>query len=279
MVDDVGFFKKLGAKIQLRRKDLGVTVQDLADLLNITAQQFAKYEKGDARIGVISLYTVCIELEITPNEILEDNDILEKSQEQKQIRKIVKLLNQISDVQVIKAFIKLLTSIKDGEIIEISNLENFTLNREGLNLIKKFEGFKPNVYICPAGKKTIGYGHKLFRGEKIMTVSEKDAESILKEDVRKAEKGVIKHVKVKLTENQFSALVSFTFNVGVTNFLESTLLRKINREKFDEVPEQLKRWVYATVDGKKTELKGLVARRKAECNLFMKEIRVILPIK
>lgn len=139
------------------------------------------------------------------------------------------------------------------------------ITQAGLDLIKKFEGFSPVVYSCPAGHPTIGYGHLIKACERFDCINESEAEDLLREDVRVAEQAVQRLIDVPLSDGQFDALVSFTFNLGEGSLAKSTLRRKLNSGAYDEVPEQLMRWVYA---GSK-KLKGLVRRREAEVGLFL----------
>ncbi|MCO1333150.1 lysozyme [Microbulbifer sp. OS29] len=138
------------------------------------------------------------------------------------------------------------------------------ITQEGLDLIKRFEGFSSTVYICPAGHPTIGYGHLVRNHETFETISPEEAEDLLRKDVESAERAVLRLVNVSLTDGQFDALVSFTFNLGAGAFQRSTLRRKVNRQAHDEVPEQLKRWVWA--GGRKS--KGLITRREVESTIY-----------
>ena len=96
-------------------------------------------------------------------------------------------------------------------------------------------------------------------------ISHQDAEKLLKEDLAYFELAVYSAVKVPLTQNQFDALVSLTFNIGVGAFNKSTLLRWLNRKHYISAAEQFLRW---TRGGGKV-LPGLVKRRKEEYELFM----------
>ena len=141
------------------------------------------------------------------------------------------------------------------------------ITQEGLDLIKRFEGFSPTIYICPAGYPTIGYGHVVRDGELEQFaegVSQEEGEELLRMDIRWAERGVLHLINVPLTDGQFDALVSFTFNLGSGALQRSTLRRKVNREEHYEVPNQLMRWVWA--GGRK--LNGLIKRRLAEATLY-----------
>ncbi len=143
------------------------------------------------------------------------------------------------------------------------------ISQKGINLIKKFEGKHLEAYLCPAGVPTIGYGHTgRVNGKPValgMKISEKEAEDLLKKDLKMFEKGVLNCVKVPLSQGQFDALVSFSYNLGIGNLQKSTLLRLLNKKKYDEAAEQFKCWVKAG----NTTLNGLVKRRKAEKKLFL----------
>jgi len=142
-------------------------------------------------------------------------------------------------------------------------MRNITQN--GLDLIKRFEGFSRTVYFCPAGYPTIGYGHVVKDDEDFSAgIDEAQAEELLRQDAQIAERAVLRLINVPLTDGQFDALVSFTYNLGGGALQRSTLRRKINREEHAEVPEQLMRWVWA--GGRK--LKGLVRRRAAEAGFY-----------
>jgi len=138
-------------------------------------------------------------------------------------------------------------------------------NEAGVSLIKKWEGFVNHVYLCAAGYPTIGFGHVVLKGETFTTITEEEAEELLKKDLGKAERAVTRLIRVPLTENQFAALVSFTFNLGSGALQRSTLRIKLNRGEYEEVPTELMKWVWA--GGKK--LKGLQRRRKAEGELWV----------
>lgn len=142
------------------------------------------------------------------------------------------------------------------------------ISEAGIAIIKQFEGFSEKLYICSAGKKTIGYGHVILDGEQFeKSISKKDAELLLKKDVAKAEEAVRRLAERPLTQNQFDALVSFVFNVGEGAFEKSTLLRCVNSGLMAEAARQFSRWVYA----KGQKLPGLATRRDAEAQLFIQE--------
>jgi lysozyme len=145
-------------------------------------------------------------------------------------------------------------------------------SRAGVRLIARFEGFRSDLYDDAAGHCTIGYGHLVHTGacsgsesvEFRRGITRERALEILGEDAESAAAAVNDAVKVPLEQDQFDALTSFVFNVGAGAFRESTLLKLLNQGKYEDVPEQLDRWVKA---GPRT-LPGLVARRKVEGELF-----------
>ena len=139
---------------------------------------------------------------------------------------------------------------------------------EGLDLIKRFEGFSPTIYICPAGWPTIGYGHVVQdheRKEFEHGIDEDIGEDLLRLDAGVAERAVLRLIHVPLADGQFDALTSFTFNLGAGALQRSTLRRKVNREEHARVPAEFRRWVWA--GGRK--LKGLMRRREAEAILYV----------
>ena len=147
------------------------------------------------------------------------------------------------------------------------------INQATIDMIKRFEGFRAKAYKCPAGRWTIGYGHTSSAGPPRvrpgMRISRRKAEEILRRDVEKFAVGVERTIGAKalarLNDNQFGALVSFTYNVGLGNFRRSSVLKRVKSGKLDDVPGRLMLWTKAR--GKR--LKGLVRRRRAEGRLFM----------
>ena len=143
------------------------------------------------------------------------------------------------------------------------------INSRGLDLIKKCEDLRLKAYLDSAGAPTIGYGHTGPDVRLGMTITEEEAERLLLMDVASAERAVTRQVRVTLTENQFSALVSFVFNVGSRALTASTLLRKLNKGKYLEAADEFLKWNKATVRGKLTVLPGLTSRRAMERALFL----------
>ena len=145
-----------------------------------------------------------------------------------------------------------------------SNSKPNKISQQGIDLIKRWEGFRNKAYLCPGNVWTIGYGHtKNVRSG--MCISKEQAEQLLREDLKHFEASVSQLVTVQLNQAQFDALVSFTFNVGVGAFKKSTLRKLVNQGDFLGAAKQFGRWVNA--NGKK--LPGLVSRREEEKQLFL----------
>ena len=133
------------------------------------------------------------------------------------------------------------------------------ISEEGKALIKKFEGCKLDSYRCSANVATIGYGHTkgVSDGD---TCTQDEADQMLTDDLEEFEGYVDKYVEVDLEQNQFDALVAWTFNLGPANLKSSTMLKVLNEGKHENVPSEMKRWNKA---GGET-LEGLIRRREAE---------------
>ncbi|WDI30717.1 lysozyme [Hyphococcus flavus] len=139
----------------------------------------------------------------------------------------------------------------------------------GIDLIKRFEGLELEAYQDIAGIWTIGYGHTGDDVEPGMKISEKDAEELLKRDLRPREQAVDSAVKVPLNQNEFDALVSFVYNVGVGAFRGSTALKRLNKGDRIGAADALTWWNKATVGGVLREVLGLTRRRASERALFL----------
>lgn len=139
------------------------------------------------------------------------------------------------------------------------------INKAGLDLIKQFEGCKLKAYVCPAGVLTIGYGSTGPHVKPGMTITADQAEELLRSDLRRFEDYVAKEC-APATDNQFSALVSFCFNVGEGALKSSTLRRMHLEGNYEAAAGQFARW---TRGGGKV-LPGLVRRREAESALYRK---------
>lgn len=136
----------------------------------------------------------------------------------------------------------------------------------GVKLIQDFEGLELKAYKCPAGVWTIGYGHtKGVKQGDVITPAQ--ATAYLQADLTDAEKAVNSQ-NLRINQNQYDALVSFTFNVGTGNFLKSTLLKKVKINPDDtSIRSEFAKWKY----GSGKVLPGLVRRRESEANLYFKK--------
>ena len=142
-------------------------------------------------------------------------------------------------------------------------------------LIKKFESLQLKPYYCPAGFKTIGYGHVIKTHEMLYLDNEitiELAEKLLDQDVKEVNIVLHKYCYVHLNTNQQVALISFIFNCGDKAFKNSTLLKKLNQSKYTEAADEFPKWVYV----KDKKLKGLVERRKIEKAVFLGEENLTL---
>lgn len=143
-------------------------------------------------------------------------------------------------------------------------------SKAGLDLIKRFEGFKGAPYLCPAKKPTIGYGSCFYADGSPVTlkdkpVTEAEASQLLADTLGKYEQAVSKAVKVPIGQPMFDALVSFAYNVGPVNMASSTLIRKLNAGDIKGAAAEFDRWVFSGG----ARLAGLTKRRDAEMALFL----------
>jgi len=130
--------------------------------------------------------------------------------------------------------------------------------------LKEFEGLRLTKYQDIGGTWTIGYGSTKKSLVSKGTITKDEALQQLREDISSCEKAVNDLVVVSLTEHQKAALISFVYNLGRTNFAESTLLKELNQGHYNEVPTQLRRWVHS----KGKVVKGLKNRREKEILLW-----------
>ena len=165
------------------------------------------------------------------------------------------------------------------------------INQAGLDLIKSFEGILDgnpatanlDPYLDPIGIWTIGWGHAIVVGKDFLRGKENkakafalypggltipEAETLLRADVMDKCRDVDSLVKVSLNDNQYAAIVSFTFNLGVGNLKQSTLLKKLNAGDFEGAANEFAKWNKA---GGKV-LAGLTRRRAAEAELFRRPV-------
>ena len=141
--------------------------------------------------------------------------------------------------------------------------KRMNISKEGIDLIKHFEGCELTAYKCPAGVWTIGYGH-IKDVKEGMKITENQADEMLENELVEYEGYINNMVTVPLTQNQFDAMVSWVYNLGGGNLGASTLLKVLNAGDYDGVPAQIMRWNKA---GGKV-LEGLTRRRQAEADMF-----------
>jgi len=137
------------------------------------------------------------------------------------------------------------------------------ISKEGIDLIKYFEGCRLEAYEDAVGVPTIAYGRikDVKMGD---SCTKAQAEAWLDEELHEYEGYINDAVTVALTQNQFDSLVSWVYNLGPSNLKSSTMLKVLNKEQYADVPEQIQRWNKA---GGKV-LEGLTKRRNAEALLF-----------
>ena len=136
-----------------------------------------------------------------------------------------------------------------------------------LPLVKELEGFRPAWYLCPAGKRTIGYGETAYAGD---AIAEPDAAELLAKRLRRLlADTIVPAVRVPLAPRQLAALASWTYNVGAGAFRFSTLLLVLNQGRYAAVPDELRRWNKLTRGGSILISAGLTARRGREAALWL----------
>lgn len=142
------------------------------------------------------------------------------------------------------------------------------LSKEGVELIKRFEGLRLKAYKCQAGIWTIGYGHTKGVREG-QTITTDKAEDLLMQDIIPVE-NVINKMGVEMTQIQFDSLVSFVFNIGSGKFFASTLYCRIQiGASKEQIAKLMLKWIY--VKGAKS--RGLMNRRVAEANMYLGSVK------
>ena len=163
------------------------------------------------------------------------------------------------------AIIDLLTVKRSG-----ASIPEITVNKDCIELIKEFEGFSSAPYLDASGTATIGYGNTFYEdGTKVTMgdepITEERAEELLIYVVNAFSRQIKNLIKVKLNDNQFSAIVSLVYNIGITNFRKSTMLRLLNEGNIDDAILEFPVWRRS---GGKI-LRGLQIRRAKEMLLFL----------
>lgn len=142
------------------------------------------------------------------------------------------------------------------------------ISQKGIDLIKKWESFKPEAYKCPAGVWTQGYGHTRTVNQHSQIISERTADKFLDQDVYFIEEQLRKHIKdIDLNQGQYDAIVCFCFNLGVGAFLKSNAYSHMKIDKDSKYIADS--WItFRNAGGK--YLRGLLLRRLDELKLYYK---------
>jgi len=137
-----------------------------------------------------------------------------------------------------------------------------------IEFLKKVEGFSEKIYTDLAGLPTIGYGHLVTDYEDFKKITKEQAENLLRKDVIYLFHQIEPLIKRELNENQWVAILSFAYNIGIFRFSHSTFLKKLNDgSPLEEVAKEFDRWIYVN----EKPMQGLINRRKAEKELFLSE--------
>ncbi len=149
------------------------------------------------------------------------------------------------------------------------------ISQNCLDIIKKWEGYKSDAYLDPVGIPTIGYGTIRFpNGKKVKLgdkISEAEAEAFLKFEVDEVVDNLAETLKgIAINQNQFDAVVSLCYNIGVGGFRQSTILKKLKEGDFPAAAAGFDLWNKGTINGEKKPLQGLTNRRREERDLFEK---------
>ena len=168
---------------------------------------------------------------------------------------------------------KVIGELYDVEDVDVPTKIEMKISENGLDLIKLFEGFRSNPYLCPAGVPTIGYGSTRYNNGNKVTMNDKAISKEYATGMLEYQCNTIygdavnDYTTIMNDQNQFDALTSFTYNLGAGALKASTLLKKHNKGDFEGASKEFSKWVYA--DGE--VLEGLVIRREKEKDLYIKE--------
>ena len=143
------------------------------------------------------------------------------------------------------------------------------ISQDGITFLKDREGFRAVPYKDSAGLDTIGFGHKILKGEHFGSIGSMEATSLLIKDLDFPISVINNAVEVHLEQCQFDALCSFIYNVGAHAFGTSTLLKVLNEEKYGEAANEFLKWCFDTVNGNKVRNDGIYKRRVLERELFL----------
>lgn len=154
----------------------------------------------------------------------------------------------------------------------IDCFDNCQISPAGLEMVMTFEGYSPFIYKDSAGLATIGFGHLIRPGEKFtQPFLPESAEELLQKDMKGTVRGVNRRVSIELRQARFDALCSFTFNLGEGALSGSTLLKRVNARRHEEVPFELMKWNKVRKNGVLVVVRGLTLRREAEATLYATE--------
>jgi lysozyme len=153
----------------------------------------------------------------------------------------------------------------------------YQATRAAIDLIKRFEGFRPKAAELPDGRCTIGYGHtKSARPGAV--IGEADADTLLIYDVAAVTAAINQWVFSPLSQNQFDALTAFVFNIGLPNFRRSSVLRRLNEGSYLQAACAMEMWRTADFEGERIVVDALVRRRSAEMALFLTPMEGHIPV-
>lgn len=137
------------------------------------------------------------------------------------------------------------------------------------DIIKAHEGWRATRYLDTAGYPTIGWGHKILPGENLTTITKEQGEALLTADIERTRRGILPYITRPMNRNEEAAAVSLAFNIGVTAFKNSTLLKKWNAGDKAGAAAEFLRWNKERKNGQLVVNRGLAARREKEKNLFL----------
>lgn len=185
--------------------------------------------------------------------------------------------NTVKDIQLQRLDNSLAANLRNLEKVEsIAPIESSSLpiSKSAINIIKEFEGFKTQAYIDTDGTPVIGYGLSRIKGKPVQIgdrISVTDANSALHSQLQVIQEELDKAITVDLSDRQLGAIASLSFNAGVNQIKNSTLVRKINGGDYGGAANEFLRWDKANVRGKLVQLPGLTRRRQAEKQLFLQD--------
>ncbi|HEY4030256.1 MAG TPA: lysozyme [Caulobacteraceae bacterium] len=149
--------------------------------------------------------------------------------------------------------------------------------RAAIDLIKRFEGFRPRAAQLPDGRWTIGYGHTRSARSGAV-VSEADADALLVYDIAAVTAAISQWTFSPLNQHQFDALTAFVFNIGLSNFRRSSVLRRLNEGSYLQAACAMEMWRTADFEGERIVVDALVRRRSAEMALFLTPMDGYIPV-